>query len=502
MLFALNACAERGSRTSTASQSSALPPSAPASAAPTAVAPEPGSEALEARLLLRERLSDFRNTFFQREQPAPIPPRLLRRFSSSQIVGARAFAFRMAPLLDCAPDKLPLQRDGKVCDNVVAPGVELSLEQFQRVVGLLETSRKLHEQAVREAQRSGHYVRRPITRCDFDPHHTIVFHDQDGAALGGILVCFSCREWRIIPSVPELDGYLSDAELAVMRELFDGLELGASLFDDQAAEELGAYRRRVYGTVYDGLTPAGKGRSARWLARGSGAPPSKDARSMTPAERTRSCLWFQHELKLSRSDAHPGSRFECDDGRRFQLREQDVKQCATSQITCAATTAQLEACLAEVILDTAGLCNALPAACRDVIACLPQLDWRPRGAPDKLVTTGAVGMTRPTCSDPDPQRSHLESLSKLEPSDTYWVNVRANGSDWTLAESVVLPRHHALRFEFENQAEFPAFPEAPEQALRVTFRITTQDIQPVPGRHEWRNTVRARLIDVCPLPSK
>jgi hypothetical protein len=371
---------------------------------------------------------------------------------------------------------------------------------LQRVVESVESSRKLHEQALREAQRSGYSARRPVSRCEFDPHHTIVFHDRDGAALGGILVCFTCREWRIIPSLPELDGYMSDAELAVMRELFDRENLGASLFIDEAAEELGEYRRRVYGSVRDGLTAAGVARYARRLASGSGAPPQKDARSMTPAERTQSCLWFQQELYLSRSYAHPGSGFECDDGRRFQLREQDVKQCATSQITCAATTAQLEACLAQVILDTAGLCTALPAACRDVIACLPQLDWRPRAAPGELTTTGAVSMTRPTCSDPDPQRPHLKSLLNLKPSDIYWINVRANGTDWTLAESVAIPHHHALRVEFENQAEFPAFPEAPQQALRVTFQVTAEDIQAVPDRHEWRNTVRARLIDVCPSP--
>jgi len=461
----------------------------------------PRSAALEARLSLSEQLSDFRNTFFQRDQPAPIPPRLLRRFSSAKIVGARAYAFRMAPLLGGAPNQLPLERDGKVRDNVVAPGSELPAEQLQRVVELLETSRTQREHALHEALRGrGHYTYRPLTRCDFEPHHTIVFHDQEGAALGGILVCFTCGEWRIIPSVSELDGSMSDAEQAVMRELFDGLQLGASLFDDQAAEELGQYRRRVYGTVRDGLTPAGVARYARWLARGSGAPPQKDARSMTRAERTRSCLWFQHELYLSRSYAHPGSGFECDDGRHFQLREQDPKQCATSQITCAASTAQVEACLAEVILDTAGLCNALPLACRDVIACLPQLDWRPRAAPGQVATTGAVSMTRPTCADPDPQRSHLESLSNFKPSDIYWVNVRANGTDWTLAEPVATPRHHALRFEFENQAEFSAFPETPQQTLRVTFQITKQDIQPVSGRQVWRNTVRARLIDVCPLP--
>lgn len=501
LLLAASACAERRPQTAAASQSSTLPASAPASAASPAARLESRSEALEARLALSERLSDFRSSFFQRDQPAPIPPKLLNSFSSSQIVGARAFAFRIAPVLDCAPDELPLQRDGKICDNVVAPGVELSAEQLQRVVELVETSRELHAQARRDAQRSGgSYQQRPKTRCDFDPHHTIVFHDRHGAALGGVLVCFSCREWRIIPSLPELDGYMSDAELALMRELFDALELGASLFDDQAAEELGAYRRRVYGSVHDGLTPAGEARYARRLARGSGVEGKKDARSMTLAERARSCLWFQQELKLSRSDFHPGSAFECKDGRRFQLREQDVKQCATSQITCAATTAQLEACLAQVIVDSAGLCDALPVACRDVIGCLPQLDWRPRAATDEAAKTGAVGMTRPTCSDPDPQRPHLESVAKLQPSDVYWVNVRANGSEWTLADAVAVPRHHALRFEFENQTEFPAFPEVPEQALRVTFRITAQDIRPVPARHEWRNTVRARLIAVCPLP--
>jgi hypothetical protein len=500
VLSAASACAPSKLQTSTASQISPRPTNAAASAVPSAAVLDPRSEALEARLALREYLADFRNTFFQREQAAPVRPRLLGSFSSSQIVGARAYAFRMAPLLDCASDKLPLLPDGKVCDDVVAPGVELSAEQLQRVVTLVETSRKLHEQSQREAQRGGgHYLLRPKTRCDFDPHHTIVFHDQDGAALGGILVCLTCREWRIIPSIPELDGYMSDAELAVMGELFDQQKLGASLFDDEAAAELSEYEKRVYGTVRDGLTPAGQTRYARRLARGSGAPPQKDARSLSRAERTRSCLWFQQELYLSRSFAHPGSGFECNDGRRFQLREHDMQQCATSQITCAASTAQLEACLAEVVLDTAGLCDELPAACREVIACLPQLDWRPRAVPGQLATTGAVSMTRPTCSDPEAQRPKLESLVNLKPSDVYWVNVRASETDWTPADPVAIPRHHVLRFEFENQAEFPAFPEVPKQALRVAFQVTAQDIQPVPGGHQWRNTVRARLLDVCPL---
>jgi hypothetical protein len=107
---------------------------------------------------------------------------------------------------------------------------------------------------------------------------------------------------------------------------------------------------------------------------------------------------------------------------------------------------------------------------------------------------------RPTCSDSEVRGSHLESLFNVESSNVYWINLRANGMDWTPSEPVAIPYHHALRFEFENQAQFPALPVAPEQALRATFQITAQDIQPVPGRHEWRHTVRARLLDVCPLP--
>ena len=38
-------------------------------------------------------------------------------------------------------------------------------------------------------------------------------------------------------------------------------------------------------------------------------------------------------------------------------------------------------------------------------------------------------MTRPTCSDPDPQSVHLESLFNLKPSEIYWVNVRANETE-------------------------------------------------------------------------
>ena len=109
-------------------------------------------------------------------------------------------------------------------------------------------------------------------------------------------------------------------------------------------------------------------------------------------------------------------------------------------------------------------------------------------------------MTRSMCSDREPQRSHLDSLLDLQPSEIRWVKMHADGTDWTLAEPVAIPRHHALRFEFENQAEFLVLPESPKQALRVTFQIIAQDIQPPSAGRDFRNTVRARLIDVCSLP--
>jgi hypothetical protein len=129
------------------------------------------------------------------------------------------------------------------------------------------------------------------------------------------------------------------------------------------------------------------------------------------------------------------------------------------------------------------------------------LSAAPATSSSATVTTKAPqAMPRPTCTNTSPATPpHLESVLNIKPHDVYWVQVRAIGQEWTLAEPVAFPRHHAVRLEFTNQSDFPAFPEQPEQTLRVSFEVTAQNIQQVPGQLQWRNTVSARLIDVCPL---
>ncbi|MEP7050051.1 MAG: hypothetical protein ABJB12_06845 [Pseudomonadota bacterium] len=123
----------------------------------------------------------------------------------------------------------------------------------------------------------------------------------------------------------------------------------------------------------------------------------------------------------------------------------------------------------------------------------PTQDPRSQASEAKTKTRAACAATAPATLP------HLQSILNIKPRDVYWVNVVATGGEWALAEPVVFPRHHALRLEFTNQGEFPAFPERPKQALRVSFEVIAQDIQQVAGRPQWRNTVSARLFDVCPL---
>lgn len=132
------------------------------------------------------------------------------------------------------------------------------------------------------------------------------------------------------------------------------------------------------------------------------------------------------------------------------------------------------------------------------LACCAQPESRAAAAPG--IVKDARVLARPTCADstsatPPPFRSFLD----LKPHDVFSAKVHATRAEWTLAEPVAFPYHHAVRLEFSNQEAFPEFPELPEQMLRVSFEVTSQDIKQVPGREQWRNTVRARLFAVCAL---
>jgi hypothetical protein len=49
-----------------------------------------------------------------------------------------------------------------------------------------------------------------------------------------------------------------------------------------------------------------------------------------------------------------------------------------------------------------------------------------------------------------------------------------------LAEPAAIPRHHALRFEFENQAQFPAFPKHPSRRCASRLRSPRKTSSPSP----------------------
>jgi len=133
------------------------------------------------------------------------------------------------------------------------------------------------------------------------------------------------------------------------------------------------------------------------------------------------------------------------------------------------------------------------------LACCAQP--KPRAAAAPGIVKAAPVLPRPRCADSTSATPpQLRSFLDVKPHDVFSATVHATRAEWTLAEPVAFPRHHAVRLEFSNQDAFPAFPEQPEQMLRVFFEVTSQDIEQVPDREQWRNTIRARLLDVCPLP--
>jgi hypothetical protein len=348
----------------------------------TAERTEPRSEVLEARLETWDALHDFRNAFFQREQPDAKRPRLRRSFSTKGIASARAYAYRTVPELGwcSSPTELPVERDGRICDEVVAPGAVLDAAQLQGVLGLLDSAIGRLRALQKEARARGYTYHGPLTRCDFDPHHTVLFYDEAGAVIGGLLVCFSCSDWVVVPSHPDLQKLMSREERAALHELFEALGLGSRSFDSDTRNELFEYRGRVYGTPPNELTEAGKLQQTRRIALRSGIDPLAPARGLTAVQRLRSCTWFHHELRVGGAYAHPGSGYECVDRRTFRLREHSVDQCAAVKLRCDATAGQIESCLAALLPTPAVLCESpgLPAPCKDVIGCLPELEWDPQ----------------------------------------------------------------------------------------------------------------------------
>lgn len=327
------------------------------------------SPELEALLTERDSLLDWRNTFFQRPQTRPKSFRpLLSRgtFPFRRIASARAFTFGYA-LQPCDEEAIPFAKDGTLCPNVVAPGVELSSPALERAVNLVKHAD--------EAFQHDSHVGRPVTRCEFDPHHAIVFYDQGGAPLAKLVVCFTCGEILAVPGSPAMGkgapALMMGNERATLAELFDEARLGAWLFDETKAERLSAYEADVYGRAPN-LTKRGLQRRRERVAKGSGVAGDKSVRDLDAPERARLCTWFGEELAAR--DLRDGPRwergYECTDGRRRTLGS--FASCSARPMTCDVPVARVEACLSTFLRPLTEICDTPePEACAGLATCLP-----------------------------------------------------------------------------------------------------------------------------------
>jgi hypothetical protein len=108
-------------------------------------------------------------------------------------------------------------------------------------------------------------------------------------------------------------------------------------------------------------------------------------------------------------------------------------------------------------------------------------------------------MTLERCAEPTcPQ---LSSYVTVEVPGTYWVDVTFE-REWTPAEYIPMPHHHATRLELTNEAELPALAAHRTQRVRLTIAIESREIYRAGSRDTgaWRAIYRARILEAC-VPS-
>jgi hypothetical protein len=88
----------------------------------------------------------------------------------------------------------------------------------------------------------------------------------------------------------------------------------------------------------------------------------------------------------------------------------------------------------------------------------------------------------------------LSSYSNCVEGKDYWLEMKWVGDELAPVEVPAMPMHHASRLEFENQEEFHT--KRGSGSLKVTFRMLSNEVLPVPGRNAWRATYRARILKV------
>jgi hypothetical protein len=323
---------------------------------PTAADPE-----ADAILADEERLGDFRNLYFLREQRPPrgfrpLDQRPARRLRDTPFAEVRAYAYRFHndrlglchPARAC-PDE-PVMPDGTLSPEVISPGVRLSEDQVRRLLSLVE--------------HADEHVRGMSLRCGFDPHHAFVFYDARGVPVAEIMVCFTCGEWEALPEQASMTR-LMGAHGALLHAFCEELHLGGCWVgrDDLKDRIHAAAERRR------------KQNGGSWWPRGEapdlGLSPTRRVDTLTLAERRLHCLQSMEDILVEGKAlfSHPGQGLECKNGRALSYLQ--VAECVERAPRCAVTVGAVRACLRRLPSDVCEKEEATRAACDPVRSCLP-----------------------------------------------------------------------------------------------------------------------------------
>jgi len=289
--------------------------------------PAPAEEPLVAYARIHraelERLRLTSQQYVAHDQAKPQRFRPLRRGESvapRRVHHARMIAFGYGA---ACGDRV-LEKDGTVCEGAVYPGAELTPPELAKATEIL-----------RLAPDPATWRTRPSIRC-FDPHHAVVFFDDQGVPVAEIDVCFECGNFTLT-SVAAGERAMTDAEGMFFADTCRARNVGgcppagtdhmpdlppppesARLESMTIQEQQDHWRRRSLDEPHD-LTETTR------LA------------DLSAREHKRLCAWFASATQRS---AHG---LECIDGRRMVV--QDLAEClAPIGRGCEATVGDLAAC--------------------------------------------------------------------------------------------------------------------------------------------------------------
>jgi hypothetical protein len=289
------------------------------------------------------------------------PPAKIRAYAWA---GSGACASR-APLR-------PFESDGTPCSGVVA-SADLSADEMKSVIDLVAD--------MQARMRAGGPI--GVVRCDFDPHHALVFLDESDTPIAIVEPCFICHQWRIRPSMrPDvMNDYepplMTPEQRLALARIIDAHHLGAWTMDDDDEDRkrtLAYVEQRFGGTsmfhaAQSGtLTERGKRLQAALVA----APPDVDRdaapKRTSPADRHKLCAWYQTQFEANGLPFH-SSGFECKNGRSWQL-SLDEGACEKAASACDRSVRDIEACLRAYARGPQEICeNGFPRSCEGMQEC-------------------------------------------------------------------------------------------------------------------------------------